>query len=315
MIEVKNLVKRYGNHLALDNVSFTVEKGEVIGFLGPNGAGKSTTMNILTGYLSSTEGEVIIDGIDMLEEPQKAKKMIGYLPEIPPLYTEMTVDEYLQFVCELKGVPARDRLETVTRITKQTRISDVRKRLIRNLSKGYKQRVGIAQALVGNPEVLILDEPTVGLDPKQITEVRSLIKDLAKDHTLIISSHILAEVQAVATRIIIINRGRIVATDTPENLAKNAVQSDKLEVRIKGSKNDVLNGILAIPGVKSAEIMRIREEGSVDVNIETEEGVDVREAVFDFCSGNHYPILLMKVAEVNLEDIFLQITGEREVRR
>ncbi len=315
MIEVKNLVKRYGNHLALDNVSFTVEKGEVIGFLGPNGAGKSTTMNILTGYLSSTEGEVIVDGIDMLEEPQKAKKMIGYLPEIPPLYTEMTVDEYLQFVCELKGVPARDRLETVTRITKQTRISDVRKRLIRNLSKGYKQRVGIAQALVGNPEVLILDEPTVGLDPKQITEVRALIKDLAKDHTLIISSHILAEVQAVATRIIIINRGRIVATDTPENLAKNAVQSDKLEVRVKGPKNDVLNGISAIPGVKSAEIMRIREEGSVDINIETEEGVDVREDVCNFCSENHYPILLMKVAEVNLEDIFLQITGEREVRR
>ncbi|MBR6255451.1 MAG: ATP-binding cassette domain-containing protein [Clostridiales bacterium] len=315
MIEVKNLVKRYGNHLALDNVSFTIEKGEVIGFLGPNGAGKSTTMNIITGYLSSTEGEVRVDGVSVLDEPEKAKKMIGYLPEIPPLYTEMTVDEYLTFVCELKGVPASKRLETVTRIAKQTRISEVRKRLIRNLSKGYRQRVGIAQALVGDPEVLILDEPTVGLDPKQITEVRSLIKDLSENHTLIISSHILAEVQAVCSRVIIINRGRIVATDTPENLARNAIKSNKLELRIKGPKNDVLNGVSAISGVRQAEIIRIREEGAVDVNVETEEGVDVREQIFDFCCENHYPIYMMKTTEANLEDIFLQITGEREAKR
>lgn len=312
MIEVKNLVKRYGNHLALDNVSFTIEKGEVVGFLGPNGAGKSTTMNIITGYLSSTEGDVLVDGLSVLDEPEKAKAKIGYLPEIPPLYTDMTVNEYLSFVCDLKKVPASKKAETITRITKQVRISDVRKRLIRNLSKGYKQRVGIAQALIGDPEVLILDEPTVGLDPKQITEVRDLIKGLSENHTLIISSHILAEVQNVCDRVIIINKGRVVATDTPDNLAKSAIKSNKLELRIKGSKNDVLNGVTAIPGVKFAEIVRIREENSVDVNIETEEGADVREDIFEFCSVNHYPILQMKATEVNLEDIFLQITdGKR----
>ena len=315
MIEVKNLVKRYGNHLALDNVSFTVENGEVIGFLGPNGAGKSTTMNIITGYLSSTEGEVLVDGVSILDEPEKTKKKIGYLPEIPPLYTDMTVDEYLLFVCQLKGVAADKRVETVTRIARQTRITDVRKRLIRNLSKGYRQRVGIAQALIGDPDVLILDEPTVGLDPKQITEVRSLIKELSETHTLIISSHILAEVQNVCTRVIIINKGRIVATDTPENLAKSSVKSNKLEMRIKGPKNDVLNGITAIEGVTAAEIVRIREEGSVDIDIDTDEEHDVREAIFEFCSENHYPILQMKSLEVSLEDIFLQITGEREGRR
>jgi ABC-2 type transport system ATP-binding protein len=315
LIEVKNLVKRYGNHLALDNVSFTIEKGEVVGFLGPNGAGKSTTMNIITGYLSSTEGEVLVDGLSVLDNPEKAKQKIGYLPEIPPLYTDMTVNEYLSFVCDLKKVPMSQKAEMITRITKQVRINDVRKRLIRNLSKGYKQRVGIAQALIGQPELLILDEPTVGLDPKQITEVRDLIKSLSEDHTLIISSHILAEVQAVCDRVIIINRGRIVAEDTPDNLAKTAVKSNKLELRIKGSKNDVLNGISQLPGIKFAEIVRIREEGAVDVNVETEEEADVREAIFNFCSENHYPILMMKTSEVNLEDIFLQITGEREAKR
>jgi len=315
LIEVKNLVKRYGNHLALDNVSFTIEKGEVVGFLGPNGAGKSTTMNIITGYLSSTDGEVLVDGLSVLDEPEKAKQKIGYLPEVPPLYTDMTVNEYLNFVCDLKKIPSAKKDEVIARVTKQVRISDVRKRLIRNLSKGYKQRVGIAQALIGDPEVLILDEPTVGLDPKQITEVRDLIKNLSEEHTLIISSHILAEVQAVCDRVIIINKGRIVATDTPDNLAKTAIKSNKLEIRVKGPKNDVLNGIAQIPGIKFAEIVRIREEGSVDVNIETEEDADVREAIFEFCSENHYPILLMKTTEVNLEDIFLQITGEREAKR
>lgn len=315
MIEVKNLVKRYGNHLALDNVSFTIEKGEVVGFLGPNGAGKSTTMNIITGYLSSTDGEVLVDGLSVLDEPEKAKQKIGYLPEVPPLYTDMTVNEYLNFVCDLKKIPSAKKDEVIARVTKQVRISDVRKRLIRNLSKGYKQRVGIAQALIGDPEVLILDEPTVGLDPKQITEVRDLIKNLSEEHTLIISSHILAEVQAVCDRVIIINKGRIVATDTPDNLAKTAIKSNKLEIRVKGPKNDVLNGIAQIPGIKFAEIVRIREEGSVDVNIDTEEDADVREAIFEFCSENHYPILLMKTTEVNLEDIFLQITGEREAKR
>lgn len=311
MIEVKNLVKRYGNHLALDDVSFKIEKGEVIGFLGPNGAGKSTTMNIITGYLSSTQGDVLVDGISILDEPEKAKAKIGYLPEIPPLYVDMTVEEYLSFVCDLKKVKGDKKEEMLARIMKQVRITDVRKRLIRNLSKGYRQRIGIAQALVGDPEVLILDEPTVGLDPKQITEVRDLVKSLSEDHTLIISSHILAEVQAVCDRVIIINRGRIIATDTPDNLAKNAIKNNKLELRIKGPKNEVLNGISALEGVDTAEIVHIREEGSVDILIQTLDQADVREAVFTFCCENHYPILQMKTNEANLEDIFLQLIGDR----
>ena len=315
MIEVKNLTKRYGDHLALDDISFTVGDGEIVGFLGPNGAGKSTTMNIITGYLSSTEGTVLVDGVDVLEDPIAAKKKIGYLPEIPPLYIDMTVGEYLAFVCDLKHIPAAKKGETVDQVCKLTRLQDVKGRLIRNLSKGYKQRVGLAQALVGNPEVLILDEPTVGLDPKQIIEVRDLIKNLSKKHTIMLSSHILQEVQAVCDKLVIINHGRIVAIDTPEALSHNLVQVSKLEMRIKGQKNDIIKGIKAIEGVKFAEILRIREEGTVDISVETEEDTDIREALFQFCSENGYPILMMKSEEVNLEDIFLQVTGEREVRR
>ena len=315
MIEVKNLTKRYGDHLALDDISFTVEDGEIVGFLGPNGAGKSTTMNIITGYLSSTEGQVLVDGVDVLEEPLKAKAKIGYLPEIPPLYVDMTVEEYLAFDCDLKHVPAAKKQETIDQVSKLARVQDVKGRLIRNLSKGYRQRVGLAQALVGNPEVLILDEPTVGLDPKQIIEVRDLIKSLSRKHTILLSSHILQEVQAVCDKLVIINHGRIVAIDTPDALSRNILQINKLELRVKGPKNDVLSGIKQIEGVKLAEILRIREEGTVDINVETEEDVDVREAIFAYCSDNNYPLLMMKTEEINLEDIFLQVTGEREVRR
>lgn len=315
MIEVKNLTKRYGDHLALDDISFTVEDGEIVGFLGPNGAGKSTTMNIITGYLSSTEGQILVDGVDVLENPLEAKQKIGYLPEIPPLYVDMTVEEYLAFVCDLKHIPAAKKAETIEQVSKLAKVQDVKGRLIRNLSKGYRQRVGLAQALVGNPEVLILDEPTVGLDPKQIIEVRDLIKNLSKKHTILLSSHILQEVQAVCDKLVIINHGRIVAIDTPDALSKNILQINKLELRVKGSKNDILRGIKAIEGVKQADILRIREEGTVDINVETEEEVDVREAIFRFCSENGYPILMMKTEEINLEDIFLQVTGEREARR
>lgn len=315
MIEVKNLTKRYGDHLALDDISFTVEDGEIVGFLGPNGAGKSTTMNIITGYLSSTEGQILVDGVDVLENPLEAKQKIGYLPEIPPLYVDMTVEEYLAFVCDLKHIPMAKKTETIDQVSKLAKVQDVKGRLIRNLSKGYRQRVGLAQALVGNPEVLILDEPTVGLDPKQIIEVRDLIKNLSKKHTILLSSHILQEVQAVCDKLVIINHGRIVAIDTPDALSKNILQINKLELRIKGSKNDILKGIKAIEGVKQAEILRIREEGTVDINVETEEEVDVREAIFRFCSQSGYPILMMKTEEINLEDIFLQVTGEREARR
>ncbi len=315
MIEVKHLTKRYGDHLALDDISFTVEDGEIVGFLGPNGAGKSTTMNIITGYISSTEGEVLVDGIDVLDNPLEAKKKIGYLPEIPPLYVEMTVKEYLDFACDLKKVPAAKKEETIDQVCKLARVSDVKGRLIRNLSKGYRQRVGLAMTLIGNPEVLILDEPTVGLDPKQIIEVRDLVKNLSKTHTILLSSHILQEVQAVCDKLVIINHGRIVAIDTPEELSRNALAINKLELRIKGPKNEILQGISDLIGVESAELLRVREEGTVDVRVETDDTIDVREEIFEFCRENDFPILSMKTDEVNLEDIFLQVTGEREAKR
>lgn len=312
MIEVKNLTKRYGDHLALDNVSFTVETGRIIGFLGPNGAGKSTTMNIITGYLSATEGQVLIDGIDVLEKPLEAKAKIGYLPEIPPLYNDMTVNEYLEFACDLRGVTGKEKDSGLDQICRQTRIQDVRGRLIKNLSKGYKQRVGLAQALIGNPEVLILDEPTVGLDPKQIIEMRDLIKKLGQNHTILLSSHILSEVDRICDKMVIINRGRIVATGSPENMARKAMGSGKLELRIKGQKNRILADISAIPGVKKAELTRVREEETVDVSVEPEEGADVREAIFGYCASTNQPILMMKTDEVSLENIFLQMTEGRE---
>ncbi|HEX7713924.1 MAG TPA: ABC transporter ATP-binding protein, partial [Bacillota bacterium] len=225
MIQVENVTKRYGQHVAVEQLNFTVNRGEILGFLGPNGAGKSTTMNIITGYISATEGTVKVDGRDILEDPQAVKEKIGYLPEFPPLYPEMTVQEYLDFVCEIKKVPETDRQENLERIVETVKIGEVKNRLIKNLSKGYKQRIGLAQALVGNPEVLILDEPTVGLDPKQIIEIRNLIKELGKEHTIILSSHILPEVSAVCERVIIINKGKIVASDTPANLAKSLAAS------------------------------------------------------------------------------------------
>lgn len=312
MIEVQNLTKRYGEHVALDNLSFKVKKGEILGFLGPNGAGKSTTMNIITGYLSATEGSAKIDGIDILENPIEAKKKIGYLPELPPLYMDMTVKEYLKFVCELKKVKKKDIPETLDRIEKLAKVDDVKNRLIKNLSKGYKQRVGLAQALIGSPDVLILDEPTVGLDPKQIIEIRNLVKDLSKEHTVILSSHILSEVSAVCDRVMIINKGKLVASDTPDNLAKKITNINKISVRIKGPQEDVLNMIKNIEGVKLAEIDRIREVGSIDIMIESEEDMDVRELVFIACKDNNYPIIGMKAADMTLEDIFLEVTGQKE---
>ena len=314
MIQIENLVKQYGDTYAVDHISFSIKKGEILGFLGPNGAGKSTTMNMITGYLSSTSGKILIAGHDILEEPIEAKKHIGYLPELPPLYLDMTVKEYLDFMYDLKKVKL-PRKQHIMEICETVKIDHVYNRLIKNLSKGYKQRVGLAQALVGNPEVLILDEPTVGLDPKQIIEVRDLIKNLSKKHTILLSSHILQEVQAVCDKLVIINHGRIVAIDTPEALSKNMLQISKLELRVKGPRNEIAAGIKALEGVKQAEILRIREEGTVDISVEAYEDTDVREAIFAFCSSNGYPILMMKNDEINLEDIFLQVTGEREVRR
>ena len=312
LIQVENLTKRYGQHLALDNVSFTVNKGEILGFLGPNGAGKSTTMNIITGYISATEGTVKVDGLDILEQPQEAKKKIGYLPELPPLYMDMTVEEYLRFVCRIKKVEKNKEKETLYKVMELVKINDMRKRLIKNLSKGYKQRVGLAQAMIGSPEILILDEPTVGLDPKQIIEIRNLIKGLGKQHTIILSSHILSEVSAVCDRVMIIDKGKIVASDSPDNLSRRMSQSNRLILRIQGPKQDILDTIKEIEGVKFVEVQRVREQGTFDILVEAHDEVDVREALFYAMSEKRYPILMMKSMDLTLEDIFLQVTSQQK---
>lgn len=307
MIEVQSLTKQYGAKKAVDNLTFTVNDGEILGFLGPNGAGKSTTMNILTGYISSTAGKALINGIDILDDPIEAKKNIGYLPEIPPLYLDMTVKDYLNFVYDLKKckLPRKAHLEDVCGLVK---ITDVYERIIRNLSKGYKQRVGLAQALIGNPPILILDEPTVGLDPKQIIEIRTLIKKLGKKHTVILSSHILSEIQAVCDRVIIINHGVIAADDTTENLTKNISTDHRLIARIDGSREEVLKVIKAIPGVVSVNADMEREKGVYDYEIETKENTDIRRELFKRVVARNWVILGLKSTEMTLEDIFLKIT-------
>lgn len=308
MLEVKNLVKRYGNKYAVDDISFTVERGEILGFLGPNGAGKSTTMNIITGYLSSTEGTVTIDGHEILEDPIAAKSHIGYLPEQPPLYMDMTVKEYLNFMYELKKVklPRQKHIEEICRTVK---IDHVYTRLIRNLSKGYKQRVGVAQALLGSPELLILDEPTVGLDPKQIIEIRNLIKELGKNHTVILSSHILPEVQAICERVIVINDGKIIADDTPDHLARSMSSETGLAVRLEGPVTDVNNGLRALPGVHSCNPLGEREKGVFEYLVEPEGDADVRRDIFRLAAEKNWPILSMKSTEMTLEEIFLKLTS------
>ena len=260
MIEVKNLVKRYGDHTAVDHLSFQIEKGKIYGFLGPNGAGKSTTMNMITGYIASTEGQVIINGHDILEEPEEAKKCIGYLPEQPPLYFDMTVLEYLKFAADLKKIPKDKRASMVEEVMEMVKIADMKNRLIKNLSKGYRQRVGLAQAILGYPEVIILDEPTVGLDPKQIIEIRSLIMDLKKKHTVILSSHILSEVSAICDYVLIISHGKLVASDTPDNLGKLAAGSNNLTMLIKGSVTEIRQGLEEIEGIKSISLTEDRQQ-------------------------------------------------------
>ena len=310
MIQVENLTKRFGQHVAVDSINFTVDPGEILGFLGPNGAGKSTTMNILTGYISATDGKALINGIDILEQPEEAKKKIGYLPEFPPLYGDMTVTEYLDFVSDIKGIKAADKKKGMDRIMDLVKVSEVRGRLIRNLSKGYRQRVGLAQALMGNPEVLILDEPTVGLDPKQIIEMRNLIKELGKNHTIILSSHILPEVSAVCERVIIINRGRIVASDTPENLSKGLGDTSRLTLRIAAPEKQVLRVVNELQGIKSVVSQGSREPDTVDIVVEADNNVDIRRPLFHAFSRASYPILMMKSMGLTLEDIFLQVTTQ-----
>jgi ABC-2 type transport system ATP-binding protein len=312
LIEVKNLTKKYGNHVAVDNLSFSVEKGMIYGFLGPNGAGKSTTMNIMTGYIAATKGTVTINGYDILKEPEKAKKCIGYLPELPPVYPDMTVLEYLRFVAELKQVKKSERKEQIESVMEQTQIADVKNRLIRNLSKGYKQRVGLAQAIIGYPEVIILDEPTVGLDPKQIIEIRTLIKNLAQNHTIILSSHILSEVSAVCDHIMIISKGKLVASDTPDKLMELMKGEVVLELSVLGEEDKLKEILEGIEGIDRFELGAGKEEGEINAQMHIALGNDIRKELFHCLATADMPIMQLRKDEKSLEDVFLELTGDNE---
>ena len=307
MIEVKNITKRYGKAVAVENISFTIEDGEIVGLLGPNGAGKSTTMNILTGFLEQTEGEVIIDGFDTLKKPKKAKKEIGYMPEGVPLYTDLTVKEFVTYMAEIKQVDKKSRKEKVEKIIEQTGLKDVEKKLIKNLSRGYKQRVSMAGALVGEPKILILDEPTVGLDPKQITEIRNLIKELGKTHTIILSSHILSEVSQICNKVVIINKGKIVAVDTPENLENKVNNNNCIYVMVEDTENKVDKIKDKIKGVKKIELVEENKDGTKQYLIEAEKGVDIRKTIFSEFAKENITIFEMKKADTTLEDAFMKL--------
>lgn len=306
MIKIEHLVKNYGSNCALDDVSFEIKKGEIVGFLGPNGAGKSTTMNILTGYLSSTSGTVSVAGLDVLEYPLEVKKHIGYLPEQPPLYLDMTVKEYLNFAYDLKDCKLK-RSEHLDEICEIVKIKDVYNRVIKNLSKGYRQRVGIAQALIGNPEVIIFDEPTVGLDPKQIIEVRNLLRTLGKDHTVILSTHILQEVQAVCDRIIIINKGKIVADELTENITRAVQNNRRFTLKVCGPQKDVLSTLRSIKGIIYAEALAQRDGDAYAYMIESESGVDIRKPLFYALADKKWPIIGLEATGMSLEDVFVAI--------
>lgn len=309
MIEVKNLTKRYGQHKAVDNISFKVDDGEIVGFLGLNGAGKTTTMNIMTGYISSTDGIVLINGYDILEEPENAKRQIGYLPDTPPVYGDMSVMEYLNFVCDIKNVKKKEKKDMINDIINIVKIDEVKNRIIKNLSKGYRQRVGLAQALIGYPKVLILDEPTVGLDPRQIIEIRDVIKKLGKKHTIILSSHILSEVSAVCDRIIIINRGKIVADRVKNDLDNNIIGNGELSAKIKGNINTIKNAFEKCDYIDNFKVDFSDEESVFNVTIKSKENADIREHIFDICVENDFKLLMFKASSLNLEEIFLNVTA------
>ena len=311
MIEVRNLTKLYGSKVALDGISFNIERGKIYGFLGQNGAGKSTTMNILTGYLSATSGTCKVNGVDILENPLEAKRNIGFLPELPPLYTDMTVKEYLNFIYDLKGCHF-PRAQHIREICEVVKIGDVYDRLIGNLSKGYRQRVGIAQALIGNPRVLIFDEPTVGLDPKQIIDIRNLIRMLGKEHTIILSTHILPEVQAVCDRIVVINKGKIVANEKTEDLVTAVDGSRKMIAKIVGPQDDVLKALKAVAGIRSVDMLGKRDTDSISYLIESEDRVDVRKPLFYTLASKGWPLVGLEGMELNLEDIFIRLVGEQQ---
>ena len=311
MIEVRNLTKIYGQHKAIDQINFTVDDGEIVGFLGPNGAGKTTTMNIMTGFIAATSGEVTIGGLDIIADAEKAKAQIGYLPDTPPVYADMRVDEYLNFVADIKGVKRSARKNMLADIKRQVRIEDMSRRLIKNLSRGYKQRVGLAQAMVGYPKVIIMDEPTIGLDPKQIIEMRDVVKNLGSHHTVILSSHIMQEVSAVCDRVMIINKGRIVAQGTPESLSQGLNKSaGKLQVRVKADPTRLREVLKEYPVIRHIEVLESREAGTIDAELAGNDGADIREVVFRAMAKHNLPLLLMKTMDLSLEEIFLTLTGD-----
>jgi len=309
MIEVNGLTKKYGNHLVVNDLTFNVEKGKVYGFLGPNGAGKSTTMNIITGYLAATSGTVKVNGFDILREPEEAKKCIGYLPEMPPLYPDMTVLEYLIFAAELKKIPKRARRDACFDVMNKTMISDMKNRMIKNLSKGYKQRVGLAQAMLGNPEVIILDEPTVGLDPKQIIEIRELILNLKKDHTIILSSHILSEVSAVCDEIMIISKGRLVADDTPENLEKMMAGEVHVEIDTWGSEASLIAVLDNIDGIETYSLKK--KDDYITTDITVKKNMEIRDRLSIELGRADIPVYRLVLDQKSLEDIFLELTNNK----
>ena len=307
MIEVKNVTKKYGKAVAVDGISFEIKEGEIVGLLGPNGAGKSTTMNMLTGFIEQTEGEIIVDGYNMLKKPKKAKREIGYMPEGVPLYMDLTVKEFVTYMAEIKKVNKKERKEKVEKIIEQTGLKDVEKKLVKNLSRGYKQRVSMAGALVGEPKILILDEPTVGLDPKQITEIRNLIKDLGKTHTIILSSHILSEVSQICNKVIIINKGKIVAVDTPENLENKVSDNNMIYVTVEDKDNKIESVKEKVQGIEKIELIKNNEDGTKEYVIETAKDTDIRKKIFAELAKENITIFEMKKADSTLEDAFMKL--------
>jgi ABC transporter related len=307
VIEVKNITKKYGNVTAVDNINFKIEEGEIIGLLGPNGAGKSTTMNMITGYIEPTEGEILVNGYDISKKPKKAKAQIGYMPEGVPLYSDLTVKEFVTYMAELKKVNRKERKEKVEKIIEQTGLKDVENKLTRNLSRGYKQRVSMAGALVGEPKILILDEPTVGLDPKQITEIRELIKELGKTHTIILSSHILSEVSQICNKVIIINKGKIVAIDTPENLEKKVTENNSIYVTVEDIDNKMEKITEKIAEIKEIKLIKENEDGTKQYVLESDKDVDLRKIIFNEFAKENITIFEMKKADTTLEDAFMKL--------
>ena len=312
MIEVKNVTKKYANFKAVDNISFEVKDGEIVGFLGPNGAGKSTTMNMITGFIDTTEGEIIVNGNDISKKPKKAKKQIGYMPEGVPLYNDLTVKEFVNYMAELKLVKRRDRKERVENIIEKTGLKEVENKLIRNLSRGYKQRVGLAGALVGDPKVIILDEPTVGLDPKQITEIRNLIKELGKNHTVILSTHILSEASQICERVIIINKGKIIAVDTPENLEKKVKSDNVILITVEDPKNNMETLKAKMPEISEIKLEKDVGDGTKQYSITTKKGVDIRKKLFEILPKEEIVIFELKKGEATLEEAFIKLIDDNK---